>query len=174
MSRSSCKLFFVYLKEQEIKQVVCDFLFHHSELLSKIDRAKTVVSGERYRFSEAVKLNFDVSLNDTEDLRDFLDENDDDIVREYLKPFNLLQNDTFDISTGGFEEEPISFIFLFFNEIYGGAKERIHLDDAEAIGLEEVEINDVNDLRKTRSYMGVLSAVAKKARNRTRHFRGNL
>lgn len=176
----SYPLFFIYVKDQEIQQVICDALIMGTgggdavQLLGKLDRAKTTASGGRYRFTEAVKLDFDVSLNDLEDTKQFLDENDDDILREYFKPVNLLQNDPVVFSGG---ENMVSSIFFFFQEIYGGTKTRIHLDENELgdkFELEEVEIKDVNDLRKTRNYLGFLSAVAKKARNRTRHFRGNL
>ena len=195
----SYPLFFVYLKDQdsergalkddpervidgrcptpkgglghlkEIQQVVCDSLVQGGgadivHLLGKLDRAKTTASGGRYKFVEAVKLDFDVCLDDAKDTLEFLEENDDDLLREYFKPLNLLQNDS---PMGGMPS-----IFFFFQEIYGGAKTRIHLDENVGGGLEEVEISDVMDLRKTRNYLGILSAVAKKARNRTRHFRG--
>lgn len=168
----SYPLFFVYVHDQEIQQVVCDALTNGGpdgsvQLLGKLDRAKTTASGRRYKFTEAVKLDFDVCLNDAEDTRQFLDEHDDDLLREYFKPLNLLQNDpaVFLSNIDGDGGKQVSSIFFFFQEIYGGAKSRIHLD-------EEVGEIDVDDLRKTRNYLGVLSAVAKKARNRTRHFRG--
>ena len=170
----SYPLFFVYVKDQEIQQVVCDSLSQgvcgdSVLLLGKLDRAKTTASGGRYKFTEAVKLDFDVCLNDPEDTQQFLDENDDDILREYFKPLNLLQNDPTLFSITETEEKQVSSIFFFFQEINGGAKTRIHLDEEVGGGLD----NDVIDLRKTRNYLGVLSAVTKKARNRTRHYRGN-
>lgn len=174
----SFPIFFIYVKDLQIQDVVIERFNINDDavkLLGKLDRAKTLSSGSRYRFIEAVKLDFDVQLNDPDDTRGFLEENDEDILREYFKPFNLLQNEPSIFYSLNYDFEPVSSIFFFFQEIHGGsgAKTRIHLDQETCESIQHVEINDVNDFRKTRNYLGIISAVAKKARNRTRHFRGN-
>lgn len=175
----SIPLYFVYLQDKVVQQVVCDGLLKgdadamNISLLGKIDRAKTLSVGNgeegfggRYKYVEAVKMAFDVHLDNPDDTRDFLEELEEDIVREHFKPFLFLPTD-FDLPTDG-----VSCVFLFFTQVRGlggNAGGKIHLEDGvlDDNSLDLVMLG--NDLRKTRNFLSIASAVAKKARNRTRN-----